>query len=579
MATDPILMWNEVALEANRVSHTDLEGEQVGPPRSARALAIVHLAMYDAYAGVVNVGKVPGDAGFLPPYLPTPMPAPLPLVAPNASAAEVAAATASMAAAAVAAAAHSTLSSLFPSQAAAFNVALASSDGSSAGRSFGVAVAQALLMNRKDDPGVDSVGYVPSSERGRHRVDPDEPNEGFHAPFYGARSKGFGITKRFGLNPPPLDDQNGSYLRALRQVRGKGIKPEQEGTLPLNDPALPGIERRFPDETLAGIFWGYDGARELGTPPRLYNQVVRRVAIAKNNTIAQNARLFALVNAAMADAGILAWDQKYIHDFWRPVLGIREHDPAAGPAWPPGTNPISPDADPFWLPLGAPNTNATLPAVDRAASSASSIMLDANPNVPNVPNAMGRDTTPNFPAYPSGHATFGAAALHIVRLFYGPGGLDKGGVAECDHANDAVFTGKDGDALDLVSDEFNGINRDSRGTVRPRYRRSFPGGLWQMIVENGRSRVWLGVHWVFDAFAVDADDIPDFDANFGGVPLGLAIAEDIFEAAQNPNWQATAIGPRTGPASEPSAPCNPAAQRRPRPHRPAKKSRQRKPAE
>lgn len=52
---DPILFWNEVALEANWVSHTK-EGkrEQNGPTLSSRALAIVHLAMYDAYAGVVK---------------------------------------------------------------------------------------------------------------------------------------------------------------------------------------------------------------------------------------------------------------------------------------------------------------------------------------------------------------------------------------------------------------------------------------------------------------------------------------------------------------------------------------------
>jgi len=60
---DPILYWNEVALEANRVSHTDGSKEQNGPTLSSRALAIVHLAMYDAYAYVIN------DPANLPPYL------------------------------------------------------------------------------------------------------------------------------------------------------------------------------------------------------------------------------------------------------------------------------------------------------------------------------------------------------------------------------------------------------------------------------------------------------------------------------------------------------------------------------
>ena len=51
---DSILHWNEVALEANRESHTNGKGEQTGPTLSSRALAIVHLTMYDALAGVEN---------------------------------------------------------------------------------------------------------------------------------------------------------------------------------------------------------------------------------------------------------------------------------------------------------------------------------------------------------------------------------------------------------------------------------------------------------------------------------------------------------------------------------------------
>ncbi len=49
-----------------------------------------------------------------------------------------------------------------------------------------------------------------------------------------------------------------------------------------------------------------------------------------------------------------------------------------------------------------------------------------------------------------------------------------------------------------------------------------------MIEENGFSRVYLGVHWFFDAFALKPDGKPDLTQNIGGVPLGLTIAEDIF---------------------------------------------------
>ena len=63
-----------------------------------------------------------------------------------------------------------------------------------------------------------------------------------------------------------------------------------------------------------------------------------------------------------------------------------------------------------------------------------------------------------------------------------------------------------------------------------------------MIEENGRSRVYLGVHWVFDAFAVDpATGGMDLTRKVGGVRLGLDIADDIAIKGLS---QAAAAGPR-----------------------------------
>jgi hypothetical protein len=129
------------------------------------------------------------------------------------------------------------------------------------------------------------------------------------------------------------------------------------------------------------------------------------------------------------------------------------------------------------------------------------------------PNEIGKNFTPPFPAYPSGHATFGAAAFHVTRLFYGVTGKGP----------DTLFNG-----LKFVSQELNNITTDNKGTIRPRHERSFPDGQWQMIEETGFSRVFLGVHWAFDAFALDDNNSPDLSQNVGGVPLGLAIAEDIY---------------------------------------------------
>ncbi|MGQ0680713.1 MAG: vanadium-dependent haloperoxidase [Actinomycetota bacterium] len=467
---DPILYWNDVALEANRVSHTAAIKEQAGPVLSARALAIVHIAMYDAFAGVA------GNPAGLPFYLPG-LPAPAPGASPDA---------------AVARAAHATLTALFPSQTIYFNSkyfeAGLAGPGIAEGEAFGQSCAQAILADRAADPDAGQVGYIPSTDRGRHRLDPFNPGQPYHAPFYGDQSKGFAITDAWKLDDPPAADLNDpAYLRALREVRAKGIANHLMGTVASAD-------RRIVDEEVIGLYWGYDGAFGLGTPPRLYNQVIRVVAEAKLNTVGENARLFALVNVAMADAGILAWRDKYRIDLWRPVLGIRELDPSMGPSGQPKSN-INNNTHVSWEPLGAPKTN--------------------EPGV--------RNFTPPFPAYPSGHATFGAAAFHMTRLFYGPAGVNKGGVPVGHRAPDTLFQN-----LSFVSEELNGINTDNAGVVRPKHVRSFPKGLWQMIEENGRSRVYLGVHWVFDAFAVKPNGQMDLTMNIGGVPLGITIAEDIF---------------------------------------------------
>ena len=247
--------------------------------------------------------------------------------------------------------------------------------------------------------GAGSTTYKPSALRRHDRPDPENVQQGFHAPDYGRLSKGFAITDRWELAAPPF------------------------------------------------------------------------VATKANNTPADNARLFAVLNVAMADASILAWDQKYCHDFWRPVAGIREHDKSMGPGATQASSSMDTDCDPLWSPLGAPNSNR-----------------------------ITKNFTPPFPASPSGHATFGAAAFHITRLFYGQGGrYDEQTLGE-----DDLF-----DGLDFVSDELNGITTDNTGAPRPRHRRRFPDGLWRMIEENGRSRVYLGVLWVFDAFVVDANDDAD----------------------------------------------------------------------
>ena len=155
---DHILYWNCVALEANRRDLSDAPGadqanpKEGGPTLSSRALAIVHLAMYEAHAGVVNNPT-------LPRHLSTPSNPP----------------TGASAAAAVAAAAHACLSALFPRQKAHLDKAyhgagLAGAGGLAEGHVFGLAVAQAILRDRAADPSGGNNGYAASKYPGAQRL-------------------------------------------------------------------------------------------------------------------------------------------------------------------------------------------------------------------------------------------------------------------------------------------------------------------------------------------------------------------------------------------------------------------------
>ena len=134
--------------------------------------------------------------------------------------------------------------------------------------------------------------------------------------------------------------------------------------------------------------------------------------------------------------------------------------------------------------------------------------------------------TPNFPAYPSGHATFGAAAFQLLRLY-----LAHKGLASFDPLN-----GKDNVAFGFVSDEFNGRNKDPRTDMpRPKLPLKYTS-LWDAIIDNSVSRVYLGVHWQFDGVTIKGSD-PDGEFGVpqnpkdlgrrGGVWLGCQIADQV----------------------------------------------------
>lgn len=457
---DKVRFWVEEILEANRRDHTTAQvgmvGDQRGPFRSARALAMAMMAMHDAHAAVTGA-----SAPYRAPSLPAP---------PGAEAE-----------AAAAAAAHTVLQTLYPRQAALlwarWQAYAARYGAGGASQGFGTQVGLDHIAARAGD--ATFLGEVPYAPTGpyEHDADPLSPGQGF-----------FGT--KWGGAPPFLA---GMTLQPLAPPAGRtgphAFVPDNFYAAEFEEVMRFGALTsavRTPEQEETGLFWAYDGAEEIGTPPRLYIQVALAVLDARG-PLSPTALLEALsaCAVALADAGIQAWHYKYdaAHMLWRPVLGIRRAQPL------PGT-----PRDPWWIPLGKPDTNT------RHVGS-----------------------TPDFPAYPSGHATFGAACFETLRRWI----RTREGLGFGDGDADTI-------GFSLVSDELNGRNTDPRdGLPRRRVTRHY-AGLWDAIRDNSESRIWLGVHWRMDGISkrdtMTGKAVHGRPANpgevgdVGGVHLGLGIA-------------------------------------------------------
>jgi hypothetical protein len=76
---------------------------------------------------------------------------------------------------------------------------------------------------------------------------------------------------------------------------------------------------RTAEQTEIGRFWAMTG-------PGAWDPIARQLAAVPGRTLLQNARLFALVEMAGADAYIAVFDAKYTFNFWRPITAIRNGD-------------------------------------------------------------------------------------------------------------------------------------------------------------------------------------------------------------------------------------------------------------
>src|SRR5215831_8012248 len=226
-SVDPILEWNANAIEVNRVSYSgNVVNDEIGPTRSSRALAIEHVAMFDAWNSI--------NKDFTP-YL---------VMAPNANNASDDAA--------VAQAAHDTLLAMYPCQQTFIDTALNQSlariqDGTKKTRGIAVGhfVANAILTARAKDGSQIPGEYIPDGAPGHHVVDPLNPNQGFLTPAWGSVET-FGIPSTSAVPTPAVPAMTSQqYTDAFNQVYALGADVGHNNV-------------RTTDETELGLFWGYD---------------------------------------------------------------------------------------------------------------------------------------------------------------------------------------------------------------------------------------------------------------------------------------------------------------------------------
>jgi hypothetical protein len=288
-AADVITDWNERAVSAGYTA-------QVSPTASARNIAMVHIAMFEALNSIE------------PRY--SPYRARLP-VEPGASRE-----------AAAAAAAHYILVRAYPEQAKdyekAFQTSLAAvADGppKTEGIRLGEQAAIAILAERSTD-GADAPNtYRPFTISGKYvpTMLPVMSSWGTVRPFALKTSSQFRPVAPYALTST-------QWARDYNEVKRMGAKSGSARTA---------------EQTQIARFWAFVG-------PATYNPIARQLSTANNLGVIENARLFALFSMAAADAGTAIFDAKYTYNFWRPVTAIRNGDLDGNK---------STERDPSWEPL------------------------------------------------------------------------------------------------------------------------------------------------------------------------------------------------------------------------------------
>jgi hypothetical protein len=253
------------------------------PPRRSRTFAMVSVAMHDALNGIE------------PKYTRYASRVSDPDASPVAAAAQ---------------AAHDVLVALFPDKVDQLDDKLATSLGRVNGdhrRTRGVALGKAaaadLLSARASDGSNVVITYTPIEQLGFWRPTPPlklpalEPNWGNVKPWGLASGSQFRSRAPYPLN-------SAEYLADFNEVRDYGSA---------------GSTVRSTNQTHYALFWFEPSANG-------WNRLARTALDVQPKSIWKTARMFALMNMALADGYIASFDSKYFWQSWRPITFIQAPD-------------------------------------------------------------------------------------------------------------------------------------------------------------------------------------------------------------------------------------------------------------
>lgn len=276
----PSLSAGDVVTEWNQQAGACVLEAKIFPFAGTRVMAIIHTAMFDAINSV---------EGRYAPYK-------FKVSAPVGASPE----------AAGVAAAHATLMRLFPEQKAGLDAAYATSlaqipdgPGKAEGIAVGEDVAAKVLAWRSAD-GADAANtYRPPTTPGTYVATTLAVGTmwGSVTPWVMERGS------QFHPAPPPALS-SAEWAADYNEIKEIGGKKST---------------RRTSEQTEMARFWTITG-------PQSFDPIVRQLAIARGRSLSQNARLFALVEMAVADSYIAVFEAKYSFNFWRPITAIRNGD-------------------------------------------------------------------------------------------------------------------------------------------------------------------------------------------------------------------------------------------------------------